>query len=83
MSIRAELTKVPLRPYLRGNPGLLPQAISSQNDISVVKGVEDCNGQTGCLLKEGAPPPELVSIAPSSEFVNVASSSDLVSPGRR
>lgn len=46
MSVRAELTKVALRPYLRGNPGLLPQKISPRpDDISVVKGVEGCNGQ--------------------------------------
>lgn len=45
ISVRAERTKVPLRPYLRGHPGLLPRAISPRNDISVVKKVEDCEGQ--------------------------------------
>lgn len=45
MSVQGELTKVPLRPYLRGNPGLLPQAIAPCHDSSVVQRVEDCEGQ--------------------------------------
>lgn len=39
--------------------------------------------QAGCLLKDGAPLPELVTIAPSSEFVSISSLSELISPDRR
>lgn len=56
MSVQGELMKVPLRPYLRGNPGLLPQAISPRHDISVVKRVEDCEGQVRKAINKGLIP---------------------------
>ncbi|MCD7457048.1 hypothetical protein HAX54_033965, partial [Datura stramonium] len=37
---------------------------------------------TGCLLKDGAPLPEFVTIAPLSEFVSVSPLPELVRPDR-